>query len=54
MEIFYKGNTVGERRVDFFVEGKIIVELKAVIQLEDVHPSGVDMQQSNASRICAC
>ena len=37
MEIFYKGEQVGLRRVDFFVEGKIMVELKAVIQLEDVH-----------------
>ena len=37
MDIFYKGSKVGERRVDFFVEGKIMVELKAIIQLEDVH-----------------
>ena len=37
MDIFYKGSTIGTRRVDFFVEGKIMVELKAVIQLEDVH-----------------
>ena len=37
MEIFYKGKHIGTRRVDFFVEGKIMVELKAVIQLEDVH-----------------
>ncbi len=37
MEIFYKGENIGKRRVDFFVEGKIMVELKAVIQLEDVH-----------------
>lgn len=37
MEIFYKGEQVGLRRVDFFVEGKIMVELKAVVQLEDVH-----------------
>ena len=37
MEIFYKGKIIGERRVDFFVEGKIMVELKAVIQLENVH-----------------
>ncbi len=28
---------IGTRRVDFFVEGKVMVELKAVIQLEDVH-----------------
>jgi GxxExxY protein len=37
MEIFYKGENIGTRRVDFFVEGKIMVELKAIIQLEDVH-----------------
>ncbi len=37
MDIFYKGEKIGGRRVDFFVEGKIMVELKAVIQLEDVH-----------------
>ena len=37
MEIFYKGHNIGLRRVDFFVEGKIMVELKAVVQLEDVH-----------------
>ena len=37
MEIFYKGESIGTRRVDFFVEGKIMVELKAIIRLEDVH-----------------
>ena len=37
MEIFYKAICIGTRRVDFFVEGKILVELKAIIQLEDVH-----------------
>ena len=37
MEIFYKGEDVGTRRVDFFVEGKVMVELKATIQLEDIH-----------------
>jgi GxxExxY protein len=37
MEIFYKDQIIGQRRVDFFVEGKIMMELKAVIQLEDVH-----------------
>ncbi|MDP4265248.1 MAG: GxxExxY protein [Bacteroidota bacterium] len=37
MEIFYKGQRIGLRRADFFVEGKIIVELKAVKELEDVH-----------------
>jgi len=37
MEIFYKDESVGTRRVDFFVEGKIMLELKALLQLEDVH-----------------
>jgi len=37
MEIFYKGEQIGNRRVDFFVEGKIMVELKALVQIEDVH-----------------
>ncbi|MGB3196575.1 MAG: GxxExxY protein, partial [Saprospiraceae bacterium] len=37
MQIFYKGEKIGKRRVDFFVEEKIMLELKAVIQLEDVH-----------------
>jgi GxxExxY protein len=37
MVIFYKGENIGTRRVDFFVEGKVMVELKAIVQLEDVH-----------------
>src|SRR5690554_300985 len=37
MDIFYEGEHIGTRRVDFFVEGKIMVELKALIKLEDVH-----------------
>jgi len=37
MPIHYKGHDVGTRRVDFLVEEKIMVELKALILLEDVH-----------------
>ena len=37
MPIQYKGVDVGTRRVDFLVEGVVMVELKALIQLEDVH-----------------
>ena len=37
MPIYYKRRQIGERRVDFFVEEKIMVELKAIIQLENVH-----------------
>jgi GxxExxY protein len=36
-DIYYDGIKVGTRRADFVVEGKIIVELKALINLEDVH-----------------
>jgi len=37
MDIYYRDRNIGTRRVDFFVEKKIMVELKAIIELEDVH-----------------
>lgn len=37
MPLTYKGFDVGTRRVDFFAENKIMVEIKAIINLEDVH-----------------
>ncbi len=37
MPIFYDGRAIGTRRVDFFVEDTIMVELKALAKLEDVH-----------------
>lgn len=37
MMIYYREYEIGKRRVDFFVENKIMVELKAIIKLEDVH-----------------
>lgn len=37
MPLQYKGYDVGTRRVDFFVEDKIMVEIKTIINLEDVH-----------------
>ena len=37
MPLFYKGFDVGGRRVDFLVANEISVEIKAVINLEDVH-----------------
>ena len=38
-KIFYKGkvDAIGTRRADFVVEQKVLVELKAISQLEDVH-----------------
>lgn len=35
--IFYGEQQVGTRRADFFIENKILLEIKAVIQLDDVH-----------------
>ena len=37
MSILYKENPIGTRRVDFFVENVISVELKALTALEDVN-----------------
>jgi GxxExxY protein len=37
MPIYYEGIEVGSRRVDFLVEEQILVELKALTTLEDVH-----------------
>lgn len=37
MSIYYEGIHIGTRRVDFFVEENIMVELKALIKLEEVH-----------------
>lgn len=37
MPIFYRGEQIGTRRVDFFVAGLVMVEIKAVEKLENVH-----------------
>lgn len=37
MPINYFGRNIGTRRVDFLVDEKISVEIKAIIQLEPVH-----------------
>lgn len=37
MAIFYKGQEIGSRRVDFLVGELVAVELKALIRLEKVH-----------------
>ena len=38
-EVFYKklSKPIGTRRADFVVEGKVLVEIKAIKELEDVH-----------------
>src|SRR3954464_7681234 len=35
--LFYRDHQVGEHRLDFLVDGRIVVELKAISQLEDIH-----------------
>lgn len=37
MPIYYRDIQIGKRRVDFLVENNVLVELKAVSKLEDVH-----------------
>jgi GxxExxY protein len=37
MPIHYLDQHIGTRRVDFLIQNKISVELKAMIKLEDVH-----------------
>ena len=37
MELFYRDEQIGARRVDFFVEGLVMVEIKAIEKLENVH-----------------
>ena len=35
--VFYRDHQIGEHRLDFLVEDKIVVELKAIDSLEKVH-----------------
>ncbi|MCT4637587.1 MAG: GxxExxY protein [Bacteroidales bacterium] len=37
MDLQYRGEHIGTRRVDFFVEGQVMVEIKAIEKLEGVH-----------------
>jgi len=37
MVIFYEGVDIGTRRVDFFVGEFVMVELKAIIKLDELH-----------------
>ena len=39
MQIYYDGQEIGKRRVDFFVDDKVMVELKATTLLDDAHLS---------------
>jgi GxxExxY protein len=35
--VFYREHLIGEHRLDFLVEQKVILELKAISALEDIH-----------------
>lgn len=37
MDLHYREKHIGTRRVDFFVESQIMLEIKAIEKLEDVH-----------------
>lgn len=37
VNVFYKGEKVGEHRIDLVVEGKIIVELKSIKSFEHIY-----------------
>ena len=42
IQVGYKGEVIGERRLDFLVGGKLILEIKAVEQLAPVHKAQVN------------
>lgn len=37
LPVFYREHLIGEHRLDLLVEGKLILELKAISQLEKIH-----------------
>lgn len=41
VQVKYKGDVIGEKRLDFVIGGKVVVELKAVEQLAAVHKAQV-------------
>ena len=37
MDLTYKNQHVGTRRVDFFIENRVMLEIKAIEKIEGVH-----------------
>jgi len=35
--IYYKGTDIGTRRADFVIKNQVVVEIKACVELKDVH-----------------
>jgi GxxExxY protein len=55
--IYYKELTepIGTRRADFLVEGKVLVELKAIVNMEEVHTSqSVKLFTSKTRKLEVC
>ena len=51
----YKGHVVGEGRIDFLVDGKLVVELKAIERLQAVHKAQViSYLKATALKATAC
>lgn len=50
MPLFYKKTEVGTRRVDFLVEQKVLVELKAITEISPVHHAQI-INYLNAYRL---
>jgi GxxExxY protein len=52
MTIYYREQPIGTRRADFFVENAVMVELKAVLQIEDAHlAQAINYLEAYAMRI---
>ncbi len=41
MPVYYEGEKIGTRRVDFLVQNKVMVEIKAVSELQDGHTAQI-------------
>ena len=37
MPIYYEKERIGTRRADFLIKAELLIEIKAVVKLEDVH-----------------
>jgi len=53
IKVRYKGEIVGEYFADILVEGKIIIELKAVENLEKIHEETSGIQKHSFDELCS-
>ncbi len=52
MEIYYEGFLIGKRNVDFFIENKISLEIKAVSKMDDLYlAQGLNYLEANNKEI---